>query len=250
MTKDYFSTQARDYAKFRPTYPEVLYKKILDNTPGREIAWDCGTGNGQVAKELSASFEHVIATDISAAQLSQAPSSTNIEYRVASASHSRISADSVDLITVAQAMHWFDIPNFFKEAYRVAKPNAKLAIWGYQYPTIQNDIDKAFEAFYDGVIKEFWPPERELVDSAYEFVHYPFTEVQQFWYTIDVEWTKETFLSFVGTGSAVNLYRKELQTDPLDFLKENFDKLWDDQHTKKVSFPGFLYLVSLDSYTS
>ena len=62
---DRFSTQAAAYARYRISYPAALYAWLLPQVPGRRRAWDCATGNGQVAAVLARHFEHVAATDLS-----------------------------------------------------------------------------------------------------------------------------------------------------------------------------------------
>src|SRR5438128_9881923 len=67
--KDHFSKQAAGYAKFRPHYPQRLFAYLGSIAPSRQLAWDCGTGNGQAAVGLASLFDRVIATDASAKQI-------------------------------------------------------------------------------------------------------------------------------------------------------------------------------------
>ena len=144
--KDHFSTQSSDYSKYRPDYPQELYDFILSELKERKTAWDCGTGNGQAAIILSEYFEKVYATDPSAEQIKNASFKKNIEYRIASAENSTLPDKSIDLITVAQALHWFDFDKFYSEVRRVSKPNALLAIWSYETCQIDAEIDKIVDA--------------------------------------------------------------------------------------------------------
>src|SRR5512135_1288098 len=113
--KDLFSSQAELYARFRPTYPPELYSFILKFVRRRDHALDCATGSGQVARTLAEYFQTVYAIDISQSQLRHAAPADNIVYSVSRAESTPFQADAFDLITVAQAFHWFDAPAFWKE---------------------------------------------------------------------------------------------------------------------------------------
>ena len=158
--KDNFSKQSDLYVKYRPRYPKSLYEYIYDRCSQFNAAWDCGTGNGQVAHQLAKRFNNVIATDISAAQLDHALKSTNINYKLASAENSEIESQSIDLVTVAQAIHWFDFDRFYKEVCRVAKPECLLAYWGYDLPKIEPAVDKTVIHFHDEALGDYWDIER------------------------------------------------------------------------------------------
>src|SRR5215831_9466809 len=121
--KDHFSKQAADYAKFRPRYPQKLFEYLGSIVPSRQLAWDCGTGNGQAAVGLASTFDRIIATDASEKQIANAQSYERVEYRVAPAENSSIGSETIDLIMVAQALHWFDRDRFYAEARRILKPD-------------------------------------------------------------------------------------------------------------------------------
>ena len=125
--KDHFSKQAADYATFRPRYPQKLFEYLGSIAPSRRLAWDCGTGNGQAAVGLASTFHRVIATDASEKQIANAQQHERIDYRVASAEDSGIQSEMIDLIMVAQALHWFDLDRFYDEARRVLKRDGVLA---------------------------------------------------------------------------------------------------------------------------
>src|ERR1043166_9820982 len=140
--KDHFSAQASDYAKFRPGYPSELFEYLGSVAPSRTLAWDCATGNGQAAVELAEVFDRVIATDASEKQIANAQPDARVEYRVAPAENSGLESGTVDLIMVAQALHWFDLPRFYDEARRVLKPNGALAASAYRFFHIAPEIDE------------------------------------------------------------------------------------------------------------
>lgn len=139
--KDHFSTQAEVYATFRPRYPDALFEFLFSVTTQKETSWDCGTGNGQVAVKLAERFHLVYATDISERQLSNALERENVTYLVGRAEETTISDGSINLTTVAQALHWFDTEAFYREVHRVATPQAVIAVWGYNLLRVSPAID-------------------------------------------------------------------------------------------------------------
>src|SRR5438105_1919540 len=177
MEKDLFSGHASQYAAFRPTYPAELYDFLYQHVSHFENAWDAGTGNGQVARELAQKFKSVFATDISKKQLENAVVADNIFYWQA-AEQTSFAAKSIDLVCVAQAIHWFDRFKFFNEVRRVAKPDALLAIWGYGLLSIDHAIDEVVRDFYVSTIGSYWEKDRKLIDEEYQTISFPFQEIQ------------------------------------------------------------------------
>jgi ubiquinone/menaquinone biosynthesis C-methylase UbiE len=150
--KDNFSTQATQYAKFRPTYPQGLYDFINSEVKNKALAWDCATGNGQIAVQLAQTFEQVVATDISEKQLANAPQKNNITYKVEPAEKTTFKDHSVDLITVGQAIHWFNFGQFFDEVRRILKPDGLFIAVGYELMKINPAIDILIDNFYNNIV--------------------------------------------------------------------------------------------------
>ena len=171
--KDHFSDKSANYAKYRPHYPDALFDYLAGLCDARERAWDCATGNGQSALGLVAHFERVIATDASAAQVDAAIAHPKVSYRVAPAEQSGLNDVSVDLLTVGQALHWFDLPRFFAEAERVVRTNGVVAAWSYRMCTVETHIDAVLDELYSGIVDAFWPPERAIVDTGYRDIDFP-----------------------------------------------------------------------------
>ena len=164
---DHFSVVASQYAAFRPRYPAALYQWLAATAARRERVWDCACGSGQASVDLAAYFREVINTDLSAEQLAQAPAHQRIGYRVALAEQSGLDDASCDLVTVAQALHWFDLPHFYAEARRALRPDGLLAVWCYGIATIpEHSGDALFQDFYHNVVGPYWQPERRLVEAG------------------------------------------------------------------------------------
>ena len=224
--KDYFSTGSPDYAAFRPSYPPALFDWLTSLCSKRERAWDCATGNGQAALELARQFSRVIATDASAQQIKAAKSFPGVEYRIAQAETSGLENDSVDLITVAQAAHWFELERFYAEARRVLHPGGIIALWGYGRLILPGPMDQALARFYVHTIGAYWPPERALVDEGYRSLAFPFREIRAPEFSIEVSWNLPRLMAYLATWSAVKRYIAAVGTDPLPALETELASLW------------------------
>ena len=165
---DYFSNISADYARYRPTYPQALFALISEYVPAHDLAWDCATGSGQAAVGLSRRFLKVVATDASDEQLSHATPVGNVEYRVAPAENSGIQSASVNAVTVAQALHWFDLDQFYTEVRRVCTRGAVLAISFYYGLDLsfEPSIDKVLRRLDEELLERYWPPESAKVPKS------------------------------------------------------------------------------------
>lgn len=239
-SKDYFSAQAREYARYRPLYPEALYSFILSKIQERHFAWDCATGNGQVAVVLSNNFKNVEATDISQAQLSQAVKRPNINYTQIPAENTPFESNHFDLITVAQALHWLDCKKFYQEVRRTAKHNALVAVWGYGLLTIEVRIDQLLKAFYQQIVGPHWPPERKHIENEYRNLPFPFESKEEMRFSSDYYWTPEHFQGYLMTWSAVQRFIKLRGYNPVPEFIEKLKSFWPEKVQKPVNFPVFL----------
>lgn len=236
---DRFSGHADLYAQYRIDYPADLYNFILPFVTNRQAAWDCATGNGQVASILADVFDKVEATDISETQLVLATQKPNISYSLSTAEKTPFADQSFDLITVAQALHWFDVNVFHQEVRRVAKPGAVLAEWGYGLVKIDPDIDPVMLDFYRNRIGPYWDPQRKYIDDGYTTLPFPFADVQQKNFTARRSWSLERFLNYLLTWSAVRQYIYENEEDPVTELGKELKTVWGDDE-REVCFPIFL----------
>ncbi len=238
--RDYFSDQASSYLEGRPSYPIELFEYLAKITTAHNLAWDCATGNGQTATMLAGLFKKVIATDASAKQIAFAPAISNIEYSVALAEKSPLDDVSVDLITVSQALHWFDLPKFFSEANRVLKPGGVLAIWSYGLHSIEPEIDQIVDELYRFTLKDYWTPERIMVEQGYGSIDFPFKGLTAPNFVLRVEWSQSQFESYLRSWSATNNYIKDKGIDPVALISPKLSKIWRND-SKQITWPLALF---------
>lgn len=224
--QDHFSSQASGYAKARPVYPPALFADLARLAPQRDLAWDAGTGNGQAAVALAAHFRRVVATEPSRAQLAQAAAHSRVDYHLSAETAPMINSTSVDLVTVAQAVHWFDRPSFYAEVRRVLRPGGVLAIWSYEFCLITPAIDAVLQRFYRGAIWRCWPPERRHVEAGYRDFDFPFKEIPFPASTMEHEWTLAELAAYLRTWSSVVRYTRESGLDPVTALETELAALW------------------------
>jgi len=238
--KDHFSRQAADYAKFRPRYPQELFNYLGTTAPSRQLAWDCGTGNGQAAVRLASVFDRVIATDASEKQIANAEPQERVEYRVAPAENSGIESETIDLIMVAQALHWFDLNRFYAEVQRVLKPDGVLAASAYNLLHIDPAIDEVVNRYYYEVVGPFWPPERKLVEQFAD-LPFPFHEIDPPKFEMTAQWNLDHLVGYLGTWSATQRFIAAKGSDPLEQIADELRRAWgDSQQTRKVVWPLIL----------
>jgi SAM-dependent methyltransferase len=231
--EDNFSTQSKQYAQYRPQYPDAMYEYFASIASTRSLVWDCGTGNGQAALGLAKHFEKVYATDASAEQIAHAYAHTNIEYHVANAEQVDIASGSVDLVTVAQAVHWFDFGKFYAEVKRVLRPNGVLAVWTYGLPEISAQVDRLLGEFYSHTLSGFWPERIRYIEEKYVTLPFPFEELKPPSFVMKTEWSLDQLMGFLDSWSATQNYRKQNKKHPLDEVLQDFLDAWGNQKVKR-----------------
>lgn len=212
--KDHFSTHAADYATYRPTYPRELVDYLASLAARRDHAWDVGCGTGQLSLLLGEAFARVTATDASAEQIAKATAHPRVRYAAAPAEHTDIHATSVDLITVGQAAHWFDLPAFYGEVRRVAKADAVVALITYGIIEADGELGRLLDHFYHQVVWPYWPAERKHVESGYRDLPFPFAELKAPPIAMRATWNAQELLGYVSTWSAVRPAQKALGPEP------------------------------------
>lgn len=240
--KDLFSGHSADYALYRPDYPEALYHWVLRHVSHFDTAWDCGTGNGQVASVLAKHFTYVEATDLSQAQINQAVALPNVHYRASPAETTPFDENTFDLITVGQALHWFDFDLFNQEVKRVAKKGAVIAVWGYELLNISPEIDTVILDFYQHTVGAYWDPERRHIENEYAAIPFPYTHLKKNVFEQKYEWTLEQLCHYLNTWSSVRKFEKANGYNPIKALFEQLKPLWGSLPTRLVTFPVFAQL--------
>ena len=223
--KDHFSGHASIYSQARPHYPESIFEWLSGLTEHRELAWDVGTGNGQAAIGLASHFTKVIATDASETQIAAAPECDGVEFRVAPAEEPPEIVHDVDLVTSAQAAHWFDRPAFYAAVRKVARPGAVIALWCYERCRINAELDEMVGDYYRS-LDSFWPPERALVEEGYRGIEFPFEEFEAPLFEMSCRWRSEEMLAYLESWSATQRCAKDTGRDPLMELRNSFGKSW------------------------
>jgi SAM-dependent methyltransferase len=223
---DNFSSHAADYAIFRPASPQSVFDFLYRHVSNFDTAWDCGTGNGQVAIKLSERFKTVYATDISADQLSHAEKKENIIYRQERGEQTSLTDKSIDLVTVAQAIHWFDFDTFYEEVRRVARPGALIAAWTYTTLQLTPAVNEVIDHFYYGITHPYWDKERDLVDAGYKTIPFPFAEIPTPEFEIRKMYTFDQLVGYLRTWSGVRRYIEKEHTDPTTLILNDLAKAW------------------------
>jgi ubiquinone/menaquinone biosynthesis C-methylase UbiE len=231
---DHFSSVANRYADFRPHYPAALFDYLARLAPQSSTVWDCACGNGQASLDLAERFNKVIATDASREQIASATPHPKIEFRVAPAEQSGLPDQSIGLLTVAQALHWFNFDRFYAEVRRVLRKNGVIAVWAYGIDVVEGDeVNELVQNYYSNTVGPFWPPERRLVEEGYRTIPFPFAEITPPSFRMEERWTLEQLLGYFSTWSATSRYIKVHGRNPLEPLAEELKRVWPDTNSPR-----------------
>jgi SAM-dependent methyltransferase len=234
--KDHFSGHANIYREARPTYPPALFEWLAQQAPDRKLAWDAGCGNGQATVALAEHFKRVIGTDPSANQIAEAEPRANVEYRVEPAEQSTLGDGSASLVTVAQALHWLNHPRFYEQVRRVVKPGGIVAVWAYAHCDAGDvAIDRAVTRLYVDLTGPYWPTERNLVETGYRTIPFPFVEIGAPSFPMIAPWTVDHLLAYLRSWSATQRYIKAKGEDPVTLVEPDLRAAWgDSSHVRDV----------------
>ena len=253
--KDLFSAQSKEYAGSRPTYPRALFEFIVGLVDEKNLAWDCATGNGQAALVLADYFKQVIASDISARQLENARQEKNIKYQIFRAEDTPLKDNSVDLITIAQALHWFDFDRFYSEARRVLsrrkvgktceEGGGIIAAWAYGLHTISPEVDKVTHQLYEDILGDkYWPPERKYVEERYETIPFPFEQILAPEFQIELRWNLSELVNYYRSWSSVQKFIEKNKYDPVREVSSSLQNVWGGKNhvneKRKVVWPLYV----------
>jgi SAM-dependent methyltransferase len=235
--KDNFSLQSDIYSRYRPSYPDELFTYLASLTPGHKLAWDCGTGNGQAASSLVNYYDEVIATEPSEAQIRNAIPHPRIQYKVEVAERSSLRERSADLVTIANAMHWFKLDEFYTEVRRVLKPGGVIAAWCYQVPSVNNEVDKILMDYHDVTLGSFWKEPNRLVDLEYTTIPFPFQDVKDNVFYTTRMFTLEDLIIYLNTWSATQRFIGDRGTNPTEALVQPLAEVWENaEEQRKVTW--------------
>jgi len=235
---DHFSRDSVAYARFRPGYPPQLFAWLASLPANRSVAWDCGTGTGQAAALLTPHFELVIGSDPSRAQLAAADRTSGAFYIAGSSESSALATRRVDLVTVAQALHWFDRDRFYQEVSRVIAPGGGFAAWSYGVLRSTPAVDAVIARFYHETLGPWWPPERTLVENRYRDLAIPIAEVAAPRFAIAARLSLEELLGYIRTWSAVGRFIAGRGHDPIPELGDALLPVWGEPSAaRSITWP-------------
>lgn len=231
---DHFSAVADGYARYRPGYPDALFAWIAREAPSRRRVWDCATGTGQAAVGLGAHFDEVLATDASARLLAVARPHARVRYRVAAAERSGLREHAFDAVAVGQALHWFELPAFYAEVGRVLVPGGILVAWCYARLAVDERVDAAVEALYSGLLGDYWPPERRLVERGYRDLPFPSPEIATPALRMEERWRLDDLLGYLRTWSAAQRFRDATGRDGVSEVETSIVEAWGDREMRRT----------------
>jgi len=226
MTKNYFNEEAEIYSKARPSYPEAFFEYLFSRCANFQTAWDVATGNAQIALRLADNFQEVIATDISAKQIAVATRRDNITYKVEPAEYSSIADQSIDLVTIGQGVHWFNLDNFYAEVRRVAKCNCIITAVGYRMFTINPVVDSLLADYIHNILNGYWDPTNDQLQNAeYRSVYFPFIDVEYKVFNLHLSWNVTQVLACLASYSASRAYYEKNKIIATSLITKSLEKL-------------------------
>ncbi|HZD58765.1 MAG TPA: class I SAM-dependent methyltransferase [Anaerolineales bacterium] len=238
---DHFSMQADYYVRYRPRYPADLFIYLASLAPGHELAWDAGTGNGQAALGLAVHFSQVVATDASERQIAHAFRHARIRFRVGLVEEVDLERQSVDIITSAQSIHWFDLGLFYECVFRVLRPGGLIAVWCYDRTEIDPAIDRIVKSYSSEIVGPYWPPEIQLVDERYSSLSFPFTEILPPEFACEANWRLEDVVGYLHSWSSTQAFIEQQGYDPVDEIRPALAKAWGSPNLdRRVRWPLYM----------
>jgi SAM-dependent methyltransferase len=233
-----FGEYAADYAKSRPQYPAALWQWVASQCEAHERAWDAGCGNGQASLALAQYFNHVTATDISAEQIASATPHGNISYAALRTEDASFAPASLDLVCVAQALHWFDLNSFWPQVQSALKTRSVFLAVAYGVFSVNEEIDAVSKQYFVDVVDPYQAAGNRMVGNGYRDVQFPFEMIEAPKMAIECQWTLDQLVSYVATWSAAVRMKKEQGVDPIAAYRVALEHLWGDaQSQRNVRMP-------------
>ncbi len=231
-----FEAGGAAYAASRPSYPPALAETLAGLVERKALAVDVGCGSGQLSVLLAGHFDEVIGLDPSESQLSGAVAHPRVRYQCSPAEALPVEDGSADLITAAQAAHWFDRPRFYDEVRRIAAPGAVLALITYNNAELDRpDILDPIMALYHA-LDPWWRPEREDVETGYARFDFPFEEFAVDGGVIERDWEFAAMRAYLETWSALRAAREAGQGAMIEDHLARAQSAWGGE-IRRVTWP-------------
>jgi SAM-dependent methyltransferase len=235
--KDHFSKQSSAYKAHRPTYEPRFFKTIASFANNHNLAVDIGCGSGQSTIGLEPYFQKVVGADPSFNQLSNADLGGNTSYFVCAAESIAMADNTFDMLTVGQALHWFEHDNFYSEARRILKPDGAIVVWCYGLFTIDEGVDSVINYFYHDVVGPHWPSERRHVENAYNEIPFEFVNVKRLKIDMTARWDVHAVIGMLSTWSATQKYQDAKKENPIQLIERDLTNAWGNAGEKAITWP-------------
>ena len=239
--QELFSDKANLYESSRPTYPKAIYKFLAALCPSNKLAWDSACGNGQAAIGLVEEFSKVYATDVSKEQIANAKKHSQISYAIAPSEKTDLENESCDLVCVAQALHWFNYELFWPEVNRVLKPEGVFVAFGYNWPSINKEVDTAISTSFMKIVEPYWAPQNKLIWNHYNDLEIPFEKIESPDFVMQVNWNLNEFFNFLHTFSAARRCMDAIGTNFFDNTYEHVAGIWGNLEERKTANLDFVF---------
>jgi SAM-dependent methyltransferase len=228
-----FGQYAADYAKSRPQYPAALWRWVAGLCDAHEHAWDAGCGNGQASIALAQYFDRVTASDISAEQIASALAHPKVSYFASRTEELNFPRASLDLICVAQALHWFDLNKFWLQAQHALKSQGVFLAVAYGLFEVDAEIDAVSKQYFYDIVQPYQAAGNAMVANGYADINFPFDMLTAPSFAIECAWTLEQLLNYAATWSAVARMRKETGVDPMLAYRAALERIWGGANTPR-----------------
>ncbi|XP_061186172.1 putative methyltransferase DDB_G0268948 [Saccostrea echinata] len=228
------------YHKFRPTYPPEMYEFISEysksGTGTLDTAVDVGCGTGISTIPLCKYFQKVTGVDVSETQIKTARmvhKQSNVSFFISRAEQMEFLSDcSVDLVTVAQTMHWLEMEPFYKEVIRILKPRGSIVIYGYGNGTLnKSEGNLVIEKFFNHDLEEFWDSRSRHADNFYQNMYLPFSGWERKSdFFIQNKWSANEVVGYLSTWSSCRKYlKKNPKSGRLDEIQQQLIDIYNGQ---------------------
>lgn len=240
-----FDKNSKLYLTARPLYPKHLYEYLKTICKENDFAWDCACGNGQVSIDLIKYFNKVYATDISENQIANSMKHERIDYSIQRAEATNFKDNTFDLICVAQALHWFNHEEFWKEVKRVLKEEGIFAAWGYSWFKVDNDIDLLIKKEIFEEISPYWAKENKILWNNYRDIDFPLRKIEAPTIDMIVQWDLNELFDYMKSWSATRLCIEDKGEDFYNLAYDKVKKLWGNDKVKKEISMDLCFLVGM-----